>query len=230
MISVTRSSLEPDKIQVRARNRETIERISDRVELLMGDHPEVIETPEADYRYRIIIEPEEWTKLAGKLADEVQYTNFKSEAASQHGHDNPYIKALHRIWATGTSLDDNGKRQQIPALVEAEFLRDDPRWPVCECRFADGGRLCFLLNDQKVLYSTVISHKMSPFGVIALEKDDRPTWAKKRSHDTPWGSSFSGILITDPVVIAIVWEGAASIWNSTFKPRKIDVAKYRGPK
>jgi hypothetical protein len=227
LISVTRSRLEPSKVQVRARSRETIERVADRVDQFMDGHPEVIETPEADYRYRIIIEPDEWKALAVKLADEVTYPNFKSEAARQHGHDAPYVKALHRIWETGTSLDDGGKRQQIPALVEAEFALPDPRLPVCECRFADGGRLEFSLNEQKVLYSTVMDGR-EPFGVTPNNRDDRPKWARMRIHSTPWGASFSGILITDPVVIAIVWEGAASIWDNTFEPRKIDVARYQG--
>lgn len=112
LISVTRSRLEPTKVQVRARSRETIERMAGRVERFWAAHPEVIETPEADYRYRIIIEPGEWKALAVKLADEVTYPNFKDAAAQKHGHASKYVKALHRIWETGTSLDDRGARNE----------------------------------------------------------------------------------------------------------------------
>ncbi len=105
LISVTRSPMEPDKIQVRARSRQTIEAVSG----LLSEMPTIIETGHSDYRYRLIITPADWVALASALAAQVDYDNFKDAVADKFGHDAPYTKTLHRVWSAGMALDDGGK-------------------------------------------------------------------------------------------------------------------------
>jgi hypothetical protein len=105
LISATRSREEPDKIQVRARSRQTIEAVAG----LLSEKPTIIETGHSDYRYRLIITPADWVDLSGRLADEVTYENFKSEVADRFGHDDTYTRVLHKVWSAGMALDDGGK-------------------------------------------------------------------------------------------------------------------------
>lgn len=105
LLSATRSPLEPDKVQVRARSRQTIEKVAS----FVPSTPSIIETGHSDYRYRMIVSPAEWVELAGRLADEVTYQNFKDEVAGRFGHDDAYTRVLHKVWSAGMSLDDRGK-------------------------------------------------------------------------------------------------------------------------
>jgi hypothetical protein len=56
-----------------------------------------------DYRWRISISPGDWLKLATRLADQIDYSNFKSEVhkrADQANKTAPY----HEVWATMARL------------------------------------------------------------------------------------------------------------------------------
>ena len=55
----------------------------------------VIETPRADYRYRLVVDTDEWLRVAEVLAAEVDYPNFKAKVASS----NPARAATYgRVW------------------------------------------------------------------------------------------------------------------------------------
>jgi len=95
--SATVSTLAPDAIQVRARDRNHLERLAERFPDELGS-PKILDTKDADYRYRIIIRRSEWPKLAARLAEDVDYGNFKSEAAARFGSKSKYVDALHRVW------------------------------------------------------------------------------------------------------------------------------------
>ncbi len=82
------------RIMVRARERGHLDRLKKRFKLSSP----VIETPDADYRWRIVIAKATYVFLAGELAGEVDYGNFKSEVAAEHGY-NQYEKSLHRVWS-----------------------------------------------------------------------------------------------------------------------------------
>lgn len=112
--SVTRSKTEPQKIQVRARVRADLEaliaaataaglawaipKFGKPVEIVL---PEVLETPEADYRYRIILPFDRWQALAGLLAAEVDYFNFKDQITDPARH-----RLYTRIWAMLADLQN----------------------------------------------------------------------------------------------------------------------------
>ena len=55
----------------------------------------IIETLDADYRWRIVLTPSKWIVIAMKLAEDVDYGNFKN-AASANGID---THSHHQVWS-----------------------------------------------------------------------------------------------------------------------------------
>ena len=91
------SQIETDKIMVRARVRGHIAALQERFGEF-GD-AELIETPNADYRYRIIVDKAAWAEAVGRMIVEQDYTNFKNAANSLQGRSGTaYVHALHRVW------------------------------------------------------------------------------------------------------------------------------------
>jgi len=95
--SVTRSTKEPDKLQVRARTRGDLENLAGFLItrdqptcILLGRDMEIIETPAADYRYRWIVEPGDWLIISVELMADIQYHNFKDQIKDHERH-NDYL-------------------------------------------------------------------------------------------------------------------------------------------
>jgi len=89
--------VETDKIVVRARIRSHIEALRSRFGALGA--AELIETPHADYRYRIVVDKAAWVDAVGQMIAEQDYANFKNAADSLQGRaGTAYIRALHRVW------------------------------------------------------------------------------------------------------------------------------------
>lgn len=110
LLSVTRSPRDPSKIQVRARSRRTIEYAWETLDA-EGEYPDIIETDDSDYRYRFLISPGEWSRLASVLADDVDYGNFKGliHESARTDREKIYGMVLHQVWQAGMSLDDGGR-------------------------------------------------------------------------------------------------------------------------
>ena len=94
--------LDPRRLQVRARSRKHLELLTERFRSLRGY--EIIETPRADYRFRIIVRRRVWAKVAAGLAREIAYPNFKNECHNNDELDDAYIHALHRVWSAGDDI------------------------------------------------------------------------------------------------------------------------------
>jgi hypothetical protein len=60
-------------------------------------------SPGADYRYRIFVSRKTWTRVAIRLARDVDYENFKGMIGREVGYDREAI--YHRIWATACDLE-----------------------------------------------------------------------------------------------------------------------------
>lgn len=98
--SATRSRTDASKIQVRARAKKDIQAL--RKVLIDGDlipkARKVLETPGADYRWRLILTPQEWAIAMALLGEEIDYPNFKDAI-----HDIPEqadkLDILHRLWS-----------------------------------------------------------------------------------------------------------------------------------
>lgn len=114
--SVTVSNFGSDtgKIQIRARVRKDLEALSlfaaDNMYVTLDGGPladKIIETSDSDYRYRVIVEREEWALLAYALAADLDYTNFKDEIY----RDNPDRERIYMtVWGllrSGLSVEDD---------------------------------------------------------------------------------------------------------------------------
>lgn len=107
-----------DRIMVRARCKQhlvnLIARFEDdeEVDQLTKAEKKIITTPDADYRYRIIIDRDVWGQWAGNLAFDTDYSNFKSRCHEQQMEgevDAKYVSALHQVWGVMHDKYDDGK-------------------------------------------------------------------------------------------------------------------------
>ena len=69
-------------ILVRARAREDLEALQVQLPQI-----EIVETPEADYRWRADVDREKWRWFLSAEAGEIDYDNFKGAVGERHGYD-----------------------------------------------------------------------------------------------------------------------------------------------
>jgi hypothetical protein len=99
-------SLDNQRVMVRARCIVHLRSLQERFPALAGG--EIIELSQHDYRYRLIIPKKSWTTIIGELAQEQEWSNFKSEAAKYEGKSGRgYVDALHKVWSVMHRLQEN---------------------------------------------------------------------------------------------------------------------------
>lgn len=91
--SATVSPDDRSKFQIRARERGDLEGLCG----CLGIGAPVLETRNADYRYRIIVEPEMFTTILTELARGIDYTNFKDAVKHTEGQAHK-VGAYTRVW------------------------------------------------------------------------------------------------------------------------------------
>lgn len=91
--SLTRSTEEPDKLQVRARVRCDLENLQS----FTGLAGPILETPTADYRWRWIVTPADAETITRCLTADISYSNFKAAVAHQPDQA-AKTSGLHDIW------------------------------------------------------------------------------------------------------------------------------------
>lgn len=74
---------------VRARFREDIDRLAGR----LHPAPAVVETPERDYMFRVVIPKTVWAKVMAELAEAIDYGNFKSAVHGDPVRDRAYMRS-----------------------------------------------------------------------------------------------------------------------------------------
>lgn len=119
--SATRSATNKGFIQIRARCRGDLVNLQERFALT----GKIIETPEADYRWRILCRPSTWEMLAVKLAADVDYSNFKNSVGDDQ-HDKP----LMAVWSLMNRFQEEQTRKERKAssrlpLFEGGFDHPD---------------------------------------------------------------------------------------------------------
>ncbi|MFH1499879.1 MAG: hypothetical protein ABII82_18870 [Verrucomicrobiota bacterium] len=92
--SLTRSTDEPDKLQVRARVRHDLENLQS----FTGLTGPTLETTAADYRWRWIVTPADAETITRCLTADITYSNFKGTVARQPDQS-AKLAGLHDIWA-----------------------------------------------------------------------------------------------------------------------------------
>lgn len=97
--SIVRSHQTPSLLMIRARNRKHLVRLQSSLigKDGAGALGEILETPDVDYRWRWIVEPQQAVAILAQLAREIDYPCFKSEC--QRALDDPiYQRKLHDVW------------------------------------------------------------------------------------------------------------------------------------
>ncbi len=74
-------SVDPKRIMIRARVSAHLEALKERFPDRLGNS-EILESPEADYAYRLLIPKSDWGQILLDLAEEIDYDNFKSKDAN----------------------------------------------------------------------------------------------------------------------------------------------------
>lgn len=91
--------VDPDRIMVRARDRNHLEHLKSAFPAELGDCS-IRETRSTDYRYRLFVGKPAWGQVMTGLADALDYDNFKAEAALYLGSEGAaYEQALHEVWS-----------------------------------------------------------------------------------------------------------------------------------
>lgn len=91
-ISIVQHRDQPDLLLARARFPGDLGRLfPDRAH-------EVEETPDADYRYRLILDRKAAAQAVATAVCGVDYTNFKDEAGSRPQGTAARMTALHQVW------------------------------------------------------------------------------------------------------------------------------------
>ena len=117
---------DPSKIMIRTRSRIHAQHLVDACP--EGSKPPLVETPPpADYRFRITVSRETWITLVASFAADIDYVNFKNEAA-KHKHPSGFMSALHSVWSKLLGFQDS--------------MHDDPkkgRWGGFSTHSSHGG-------------------------------------------------------------------------------------------
>lgn len=103
---------------------------------------EILETPDADYRFRAFMPKKNVAMRVMQLALEVDYPNFKAAA----GTDPVQAGVLHRVWANTQGLDER-KGSWYPPLGEDAA---DLEAPCSVCGAADHAAVDCELDEGRV--------------------------------------------------------------------------------
>jgi len=96
----------PDRIMVRSRLRKHLVALKNRFPNLLG-HSEIKEFAAADYAFRMFVDKPIWSQVLSRLAEEIDYDNFKSEVAYHQGQGGKaYERSLHEVWSVMHRLQD----------------------------------------------------------------------------------------------------------------------------
>jgi hypothetical protein len=95
----------PGKVLIRARVKShLLDLLKAFPELRPEDPP--VHLPGRDYAWRIRCAKADWVKVAGRLAEDVNYTNFKNAVHELRPEDMSYIHALHETWRVGMDMQN----------------------------------------------------------------------------------------------------------------------------
>ena len=88
---------DPDRLLVRSRVRGDLEALRMQIP---GSEP--VETPEADYRWRVEVTRDEWRVALVALSEDIDYDNFKNAVGERCGWERERV--YHDVWADLLSL------------------------------------------------------------------------------------------------------------------------------
>jgi len=89
-VSAVKKPEHEGKYSVRARDEESLDG------LIFATGAELIVSSNTDYKYRVIVTPEQFVSWLTDQAKSIDYSNFKSQVAKTRGHE--YTESLHDVW------------------------------------------------------------------------------------------------------------------------------------
>jgi len=89
-VSAVRKPEEPKYITVRAREKQSLEVLSE-----LSEKP-IIDTPYGDYAYRVLVSDEVFKAWLATSVDMLDYDNFKNRVWDTRGHE--FHAALANVW------------------------------------------------------------------------------------------------------------------------------------
>lgn len=95
-VSAVRKHDAPTKVTVRARDRRSLLELSE----LSGT--EIVETPHADYRFRVLVDDMVFKTWFTTAVDMLDYDNFKNRVWETRGDE--FHDALGRVWSVMYAL------------------------------------------------------------------------------------------------------------------------------
>lgn len=88
-ISIVQHRDKPDQVLFRARVRKDLESLF--------SENEIIDTPEADYGFRVFLSKQRAVEIISRQVQEIDYPNFKN-AIAQNQEQRDKLHAYHDIW------------------------------------------------------------------------------------------------------------------------------------
>jgi hypothetical protein len=123
--SVVSDYEDSSKVLVRARNILHLVELRRRFKKELGN-VDIKTTPMADYRSRMSVKKRVWAQIVRKLAEEIEYRNFKSEAARYD--DSVYVEALHDVWGRMLGMQESVEGAHGEATGGSEVGKPDRRF------------------------------------------------------------------------------------------------------
>jgi hypothetical protein len=109
---------DPNLLCVRARDRASLEELLVRFPDMPAELVDaaIQNTPDADYPWRIIAKRRAFAAvLEAFVLDGLDYDNFKSEAAREHGRRPGRLRALHDVWDVMHGVTEPDARPAPPS-------------------------------------------------------------------------------------------------------------------
>lgn len=113
---------DPDRVVVRARAKRHLINLADRFGAFSPK--DITRNEDSDYRYRVVLPRPVWVGIVMKLAEDIDYDNFKSACKHDLPDDHQYHDALNRIWGVGYEMQATDR--PLPA-AEQRWAKPKPR-------------------------------------------------------------------------------------------------------
>ena len=94
--NATSRELDLNTLMIRAREKAHLENLINNFDELKGS--EILETGNADYRYRIFAPKQNWATVMNKMINDIDYDNFKSKVYNTL-KDDEFCHALGDVWS-----------------------------------------------------------------------------------------------------------------------------------
>ena len=100
-VSAVRKADAPTKVTVRARDRRSLLELSELTET------EIVETPYADYRFRVLVDDIIFKTWFTTAVDMLDYDNFKNRVWETRGDE--FHDALAQVWTVMNDLQERSR-------------------------------------------------------------------------------------------------------------------------